>query len=283
MPINPETLLAHDFGEIRHRYGARDAILYALGIGLGRDPLDDNDLAFLDETRLKVMPSFAVTLSSPGMWIRDPSFGINFGKLVHSAQSAWFHNQLPAEAQVVGTAKVMQLTDRGEGRGAELVLKRLIRDGDSGLLYCSLLQTLLLRGDGGFGGPPTERQVSVIPDRKPDQEFAFETSRRAALIYRLSGDWNPLHINPETARNAGFERPILQGLASYGIASIAVARALGMDPENVSHLTCRFAGTVTPGDTLHFTIWRTDGGATFQAFVGDRKVLDEGQIQWTNI
>jgi acyl dehydratase len=281
MPLNPAALLAHDFGDTSHSYTARDAILYALGVGLGRNPLDNDELIFLDETRLRVLPSFAVTLCSPGMWIRDPEFGVDFGKLVHSAQAAWFPNPLPAKADVIGTAKVMELSDRGEGRGADLTLERTIRDRESGTIYCRLQQSLLLRGDGGFGGTPSERKASVIPNHEPDHQCAFATSPRAALIYRLSGDWNPLHIDPATAKNAGFERPILHGLASYGMAAIAVSRALGIAAETVCQLSCRFAGPIIPGDTLSFAVWRTCEGATFNARVGDRKVLDEGQIQWT--
>ncbi len=281
MAINAQALLAHDFGEMRQHVEPRDAILYALGVGLGQDPLSDADLAFLDETRLRTLPTFGVTLTTPGMWIRAPEFGVDFGKLVHAAQMAWFPTPLSATADVVGTAKVVALSDRGEGRGAELVLEREIQDAQTGAVYCRLHQTLLLRGDGGFGGAPAARPASLIPDRAHDADFSWETSPRAALIYRLSGDWNPLHIDPATAQRAGFDRPILHGLASYGIAGVAVSRALGKDPATMTQLGCRFSGIVTPGDTLSFHIWRDGNRAVFQAFVGDRKVLDEGLLTWT--
>ncbi|MDR6834090.1 MULTISPECIES: MaoC/PaaZ C-terminal domain-containing protein [unclassified Sphingopyxis] len=280
MAFQPDRLLAHDFGEARQSYTARDAILYALGLGLGHDPLDDSDLVFLDETRLKLLPSFAVTLCSPGMWIRDPAFGVDFRRLVHSAQAADYHAPLPAAADVVGTAKVVSLFDRGGGRGAVLELERRIADAASGEAYCTLRQTLLLRGNGGFGGPPPPASSSVIPDVEPSAHASVPLSTRAALIYRLSGDWNPLHIDPAFARSAGFDRPIMHGLGSYGVAGAAVARALGRDPATLSHLACRFSGIVLPGDTLQFTIWPTSDGAAFRAHVGDRLVLDEGQAAW---
>lgn len=282
MAINIEALLAHDFGTMQQDYAARDAILYALGVGLGRDPLNEDDLTFLDETRLKVIPTFAVTLTTPGMWIRDPAFGVDFGKLVQIAQMAWFPNMLPPSARVTGTARIASLTDRGPDRGAVLVVERHINDAVTGTPYCHLLQTLLLRGDGGFGGGATPRDTKLVPERPHDFDFAFKTSSRAALIYRLSGDLNPLHIDPDTARRAGFAQPILHGLASYGIAGFAVSRALGKDPTKICCLGTRFASAVVPGETLSFRIWQTaTGGALFQALSDERKVLDEGHIEWS--
>ena len=128
MPIQPDRLVGYRLPEIAQTYAPRDAILYALGVGLGHDPCAREDLKFLVEDGLEVLPTFAVTLSSPGMWIRAPEFGVDFVKLVHSEQAAWFHAPLPPEADVVGSAEVLSLTDRGPGRGAVLVLERKIRD-----------------------------------------------------------------------------------------------------------------------------------------------------------
>ena len=281
--IDPEAIFAHDFGRPEQQFAARDTILYALGLGLGSDPLDVRELRFLDERQLSVLPSFAVTLCSPGMWIREPKLGVDFGKLVHSAQFAEFPNSMPPSAKVIGTARVTSLTDRGEGRGAVLVLARTIADALDGTLYCRLEQTLLLRGDGGFGGPAAPRTEALLPDRLADVVFSSPTSPRAALIYRLSGDWNPLHLDPGIAEQAGFARPILHGLASYGIAGVAVSHAMGCDPANVARLGCRFSGVVLPGDSLDFQVWKTAAkSAQFVAFVGDNKVLDGGEIAWHN-
>lgn len=279
--IDPAAIFAHEFGHPAQRYSARDAILYALGLGLGADPLDAGDLRFLDERALAVLPTFAVTLCSPGMWIREPRLGVDFARLVHAAQRAEFPAPLPAECEVRGSARVLSLTDRGEGRGAALVLERTISDATSGTCYCRLEQSLLLRGNGGFGGPPPEPSLAVAPSGEPDLIAEVATSPRAALIYRLSGDWNPLHFDPAVAKAAGFDRPILHGLASYGVAGVAVSRALGRDPAALSQLSCRFSGVVLPGDRLTFRIWR-DGvqAPQFEAFVGSRKVLDAGTIAW---
>lgn len=279
--LNEAAIFAYDFGSPQESYTARDAILYALGIGLGHDPLDRQGLRFLDERDLAVLPTFAVTRCTPGMWICDPALGVDFGKLVHAAQWAIFPNPLPPQANVRGEAEVVSLTDRGAGKGAVLVLERRILDAQSGALYCRLRQTLLLRGDGGFGGKPDERRDAPLPDSGPDSVLSYPTSPRAALIYRLSGDWNPLHLDPDFAARAGFERPILHGLASYGISGVAVSRALGRDPATVAQLACRFSGVVMPGDVLEFRVWNSAADAArFSAYVGDRKVLDNGDIAW---
>lgn len=277
----PDAIRGYDFGLREQSYSARDAILYALGVGLGDDPCDTHDLRFLDERALSVLPTYAVTLCSPGMWIADPALGVHFGKLVHFAQAAEFGEALPPEGKVQGTARVLSLTDRGEGRGAVLVLEREIRNAETGALHCRLQQTLLLRGDGGFGGDPAPRGAKFEPATPAGNVGTYAVSRRAALIYRLSGDWNPLHLDPAFAAKAGFDRPILQGLASYAIAGVAVSRALGRDPAQVSRLACQFSGIVLPGDDITFEIWNAaDDTARFRALVGDRKVLDDGTIDW---
>jgi acyl dehydratase len=278
MTFRPDLLLAHVFPEKRQNYAKRDTILYALGIGLGRNPLDLADLDYLLEDRLRALPTFAVTLGTLGMWITDRQFGVDYGKLVHYEQAATFHAQVPPEADIVSLAHVASVTDRGENRGAIVIIEREISDSVRGTLLCTLRQTLLLRADGGFGGAPPSQVPPRIPNREADVLVSFVTEARAALIYRLSGDWNPLHSDPEVGRRAGFDRPILHGLASYGIAGVAIARACGLKPEQVTSLGCRFTGVVFPGDTLEFKIWREPGGAAFQGFVGDRKTLDQGYV-----
>jgi len=274
MTLQAEDILAHRFDEIRQSYAPRDAILYALGVGLGADPLDTDELGYLLETNLRVLPSFAITLASPGMWIRDPRFGVTFSKLVHSAQATAFFNELPPSASVRTTPRIVSLRDRGPGKGAVLDIERTIEDQKTGLAYCTTRQTLLLRADGGFGGEAPDKDAAPRPpDRAADHIVEFKTSSRAALIYRLSGDLNPLHADPEFARKAGFDRPILHGLASYGAAAFVLAKTIG---GRLSSLQCRFSGIVFPGDTLEFHIWNLEDRVVFLANSGARAVLDRG-------
>lgn len=278
MTFDPDRVLAHSFPEVRHRYAERDAILYALGIGLGADPLNRDDLAFLYEPDLRVLPTMAVTLASPGMWVRDPSLGIDWVRLLHAGQSAWFPQPLAPNGDVVSRARVASLDDRGEGKGAILVVERNIHDAASDELLCRVEQTIMLRGNGGYSKATAKRaELEPMPERAPDHEASFAISPRAALIYRLSGDYNPLHIDPEIATRAGFERPILHGLASYGVAGWMILRELAQfRPERLASLSVRFAGVVYPGDTVTFSMWRDGSRVRFLARVGERKVLDQG-------
>jgi hypothetical protein len=179
MPIRPDLLLAHASPQVRHAYQERDAILYALGVGLGAEP---SDLPFVLEDRLRTLPTYAVTLGSPGLWIKQPEFGVDFAKLVHYEQAAFFHSPLLPACEIVASARVAAVQDRGEGNGALVIVERAIRDASSKVLYCELRQTLLLRGDGGFGGTPARRQPSLIPDRPRDAFATYPIDPRAALI-----------------------------------------------------------------------------------------------------
>ena len=157
MSFNPKALSEYPFEEIRQSYTQKDAILYALGLGLGADPLNSVELDYLLETRLKVLPTMSVTLATPGMWIKDPALGVTFTKLVHSAQKTIFHTPLKPAANVKAIPKVSALYDRGEGRGAICVVERDIVDCDDDTHFSTIKQTLLLRADGGFGGPPHQK------------------------------------------------------------------------------------------------------------------------------
>lgn len=277
MAFEPARLLSHQFAQQRQAYTPRDAILYALGLGFGRDPLDQDELDYLVEDRLKVWPTFGVTLGSQGLWVRDPALGIDWVRLVHAAQDAHFHAPLPPEGTIVSDARIRSVNDRGAGKGALVTLERDVRDAASETLYCTLTQTLLLRGNGGFGGELAPADpLAPVPDRRPDASVAIDTSPRAALIYRLSGDRNPLHADPAVARAAGFERPILHGLASYGMAARAVVGVEHANPSRLTRLAVRFVGVVYPGDRLDFAIWADGPLRYFQAHVDSRLVLDRG-------
>lgn len=281
MAFDPERLKNWAFPEIRHRYTARDAIIYALGVGLPLTPGDSEDLNFLLEDRLKVLPTFAVTLASPGMWVRTPELEINWVKLLHSAHAARFETPLPREGEVVGRARIKSLHDRGADKGAVCVVERRIEDAASGALYCTVDQTLMLRANGGFGGeaPPREDRPAP-PERAPDHVETVTLSPRAALIYRLSGDLNPLHADYQVAKKAGFDRPMMHGLGSYGLTgALIVMRLCDGDPTALKELSLRFSGIIYPGDEVRFSFWKEGGEVVFDAMVGERRVLDQGRAR----
>lgn len=278
MAFDAQRLLDWNFGEKRQSYDARDAIIYALGVGLPITPGESDDLDYLIEDRLTVLPSYAVTLATPGMWPKEPALEIVWEKVLHMAHAVTFHTPLPSEAEVVSTARVTEIFDRGADKGAVCYLVRDITDAHDGTLYTTITQTVALRGEGGFGGDPLPRaERPVMPERDPDHAESVTTSERAALIYRLSGDLNPLHADYDAARRGGFDRPILHGLASYGTACAVILRAFcDGDPTRMKTLNLRFAGVVMPGDRLDFSCWKEGERVLFEVRVGDRVVIDQG-------
>lgn len=276
MTINPEQLLAAMIPRIEQRYSPRDCIIYALGIGVGLDPMDEADLPFVDETRLKVEPTMANVLGYPGFWQRDPSFGLDWVKTVHGEHAVRIHKALPSEGHVAGTSHIVDLVDKGEGRGALIFVERAITDQANGELLATVQQTVFCRGDGGFGGPAKALPAPhLISERTPDTHIDLPTSPQTALIYRLSGDYNQLHSNPATARAAGFERPILHGLATFGVTGHGLVKRLAdSDPTALRAMGGRFSSPVFPGDTLRIEIWRDGPGrATFRTTVPARQVV----------
>lgn len=278
MAFDGKRLMDWGFEEKTQSYDFRDAILYALGVGMPLSPGKSDDLNFLLEDRLRVLPSFAVVLATPGMWPKIPELEIDWVKVLHMAHAVRFETPLPPAARVKSRAFISELWDRGTEKGAVCVLKRQVVDAESGAVYCTIDQTVAMRGDGGFGGDPMPRAPRpAMPDRAPDYRESVPTSERAALIYRLSGDYNPLHSDYDVGRKAGYDRPILHGLASYGTACAVILRAFcGGDPARMKSLDLRFTGVVFPGDRLDFSFWKEGGRVLFEAKVGDRLVLGQG-------
>ena len=198
-------------------------MLYALGVGLGHDPINEDELAFVYEKNLKVLPTMAAVLGYVGFWARDLDTGIDWVKLVNGEQGFVLHRPLKPDGVVIGHQRITEVVDKGAGKGALVYTERKITDKASGELIATVTQTSFCRGDGGFGGPPRETPPPhPIPERAPDAVCDLGTRPEAALIYRLSGDRNPLHADPAVAKAAGFERPILHGLATFGVAGHAV-------------------------------------------------------------
>jgi acyl dehydratase len=286
MPIVYEKLLALKVPDVTQVYTERDAILYALGLGLGRDPTDENELPFVYEKNLKVLPTFAAVLAWPGFWVRDLDTGIDWVRVVAGEQRLVLHRSLERHGAVVGRTRITEVIDKGAGRGAHVYSERELIDGVSGEKIATVSQTTICRGDGGFGGPSrSSPAVHRVPDRVPDLVCDRETRPEAALIYRLSGDPNPLHVDPAVAKAAGFPRPILHGLASFGIACHGILKCLcDHDPGRLKSIAGRYSAPVFPGETIRTEIWRDGLRVSFRVRVVERDViaLDNGCCELTD-
>jgi acyl dehydratase len=274
MPLDPERLLAHPIPEVRHTLARKDVMLYALSVGLGQDPMDDWQRRFVFEKDLVALPTMAVVLGYPGFWLGDRATGVNAAKVLHGEQSITLHRPLPVEGVVVGRTRITGLIDRGAEKGAILYSARDLTDGE-GRALATLESTSVLRGDGGFGGPSGPvRQPHAIPDRPHDAALALATRPEQALLYRLNGDYNPLHADPAVAARGGFPRPILHGLCTLGVVGHALLRlACGGAPERLRHLALRFSAPVFPGETIETRVWNEGAGRfAFAARVTERDV-----------
>lgn len=283
MAIDYDRLKAWPFQPIEQTYSERDAMLYALGLGLGADPDDPAQLDFVYEKNLKVLPTMAMVLGTPRFWQSDPRTGIDAVRVVHGEQALVVHRPLPRAARIRAQTRVTAIVDKGREKGALIAVQRTVADAATDEPLATVDAITFARGDGGFGDrgdrlPEPHR----IPDRTPDATEWMQTTPQSALIYRLCGDINPLHADPEVARKAGFARPLLHGLATMGIAGYAVLKAFGgRRPESLRSLRVRFTAPVYPGDRVRTDLWRDGNVAAFRSYVDERKamVLDAGRAE----
>jgi len=275
MTIVYEKLIALEVPQAEQSYGAKDCILYALGIGLGHDPTNEDELAFVYEKNLKVLPTMGTVLGHPGFWAREYDTGINWLKIVNGEQGITLHRPLGKEGTVVGRLRIVEVIDKGPGKGALVLSERKVTDEATGEAVATVTQTTFCRADGGFGGPPRQAPAPHrIPQRAPDAVCDLATRPEATLIYRLSGDRNPLHADPAVAKQAGFPRPIMHGLGNFGIAGHAVLKTFcGYDPQKLTAFACRFSAPVFPGETLRTEMWRDDRIVSFRSVVVERGVI----------
>jgi acyl dehydratase len=286
MAIDYQHLMQRPFPVVRQAYTRRDTILYALGIGLGADPIDRDQLAFVYENGLKALPTMANVLGFPGFWAKEADTGIDWRRLVHGEQSITLHRPLAPRGEFVATNRVSALYDKGAGKGAILCQERVIRDAATDEPIATVEQLTVLRGDGGFGGPAgSPPPPHSIPERAPDAVCDLATLPQAALIYRLNGDDNPLHADPAVAAAAGFARPILHGMCTMGVACHAVLRTvLGYDTARLRAMRTRFTAPVTPGETIRTEIWVDGTVVSFRSTAMERDVvvLNAGRIDVTD-
>lgn len=268
----------------------RDTLLYALGVGAGPD-----ELALVTENSheldQQVLPTFAVIVAAPFAVL--PKVGKpSYATMLHGGQEVRIVRPLQPAGKLLVTAEVTELQDKGAGNNAIVVLTGSGTDPDSGDLVTQTVTTLVFRGQGGFGGDAGVSPVRVqIPDGPADEEVVDDTDERLPLIYRLSGDRNPLHSDPWFAREkAGFPKPIMHGLCTYGVVGRGLVRTLcGGDPTRLTALAVRFSAPVFPGDRLVTSVWRREKGeAVFRTEAQTpgapqrRVVLDGGRAQIGN-
>ena len=278
MPIFYPDVLAQGTEPRTFSYGDSEVMLYALGIGLGADPMNEDELRFVTEKSLKVVPTAATVLARaagrgqplprpPGHRESAP----NFLMLVHGEQKVELHRPLPASGTFTVQSRTIGAFDKGADKGAILVNETVWTDAD-GEKVATLTGSSFCRADGGFGGPSEGApEPHPIPTRKPDATLEYDTRPDQALLYRLNGDRNPLHSDPESAKKSGFPRPILHGLCTYGITCRAVLEAVaGFDPDQIRSHQARFSAPVFPGERLSIDLWRDGKEISFEARVAAR-------------
>jgi acyl dehydratase len=290
MPLDYAKLMSVKFEPTTAQYSKKDTILYALGLGVGSvDPCDANELKYVYERQLVALPTLAVTLAAGAMKLAEPEFGVNYQLLLHAEQSLLVHKPLPVEGTVASQITIDEIYDKGAAKGAIMYMTRKLYDQASGDLLVTMGTVSFLRGDGGFGGKSdgAPKPQPVPSDRPADLTASVPVSLNQALIYRLAGDYNPLHIDPEIARVAGFDRPILHGLCAYGMVGRALIKVLcGDDPTRLRRLDVRFTSPVYPGEPLHIEIWNVGAGAAaFRLVASERKVVveDFGRVEYESL
>ena len=276
MTIDPDKLYNWPFEEIEQVYTNRDAIVYALGLGFNSDPINEGQLDFTFEERdFKTVPTMAAVLCSPGFWLRDPESGIIWQKVLHGEQAIELHRPLPPSASLKARTRITDIIDKGEGKGALIFTERTLVDVATNEALATLKSTTFARGDGGFEKTSrSQPKPHVLPDRNPDEVCDLPTLPQAALIYRLSGDLNPLHADPKVAAEAGFDRPILHGLCTLGVSGHAILKTYcGYDPGKFKSLKLRFSSPVFPGETIRTEMWRDGDQISFRARALERDIV----------
>ena len=259
----------------KYAYTDREVMLYAYGIGLGADPMDEKELAFVNEAcatprALKVVPTFA----SVAAWGAGPGeMNLNRVLVVDGERDITFHQSLATAAHIIADSSVREVYDKGKDKGVVINHQTVLKN-EKGEKLATLVASRFARGDGGFGGPNlTQPEPHKMPSRAPDKTVDISTRPDQALIYRLCGDRNPLHSDPEFAKKAGFPQPILHGMCTYGITCRGVLQTYAdYDPAAFKQHAVRFSSPVYPGETVTMEMWKDGNVISFEAKVKARGV-----------
>ncbi len=271
MPIDRDLALAASYPEGKGSYDEDDIILYHLGLGAGNPPTDPNELEYTFEKNLKVLPTYAVvapTGTDIDNFLNTPGLDFNPAMMLHGEQDIEIHKPLPTKASYKAQMRIADIFDKGKAALCIMEIKATEDSGDP--LFTARVSTFL-RGEGGFGGPAGPKAQNVAPDREPDGVVEVPTLPQLALLYRLNGDKNPLHADPEYAKMAGFDQPIIHGLCSYGITCKAIVdNVLGGDVSRVARYQARFADVAFPGETYVISYWEGEGKIFIKAHSKER-------------
>ena len=281
MTINPGAVVGKSLPPIEAEWASVDVILYHLALGAGNPPTSSSELAYTYESDLKVLPSFAVVsaLESLSGLFSIPGLEINPATILHGEQSLSVSKPLPIEARVTHQPRIAAIYDKG--KGALIDLETETREKANGELLAVSRWGIFARGAGGFGGDPGPKAGAPQPEDPSDLEFTITTLPQQALLYRLTGDKNPLHADPQFAAAVGFERPILHGLCTYGmVLKGLVDHALEGKVDAISDYSARFAGVLYPGETITVRVWKGEDGVSFAARCAQRNesVLTHGRL-----
>ncbi len=272
MAIDYRHLMSLQRRDCAFRYRDQEAMLYALGVGMGRDPLDEKELDFVFERgALKTLPSMATTLANVPLLT---GCGWDYTRVLHGEEGLVLHRPLPPAAELVADARVVEAYDKGPDKGALIYTETKVRDRSDGELLFTQTRGIFARGDGGFGGATgSSPSPHAVPQRPPDTSHVRETRPDQALLYRLAGDRNPLHADPALARKVGFPVPILHGLCTFGVACAALLEVVcDYDHTRIAGLDVRFSAPVYPGDAITTDMWIDADLVSFECRVEERGV-----------
>ena len=273
MPTTYEKLKALRVDGMAFSYTPRDVMLYALSVGMGRDPLDAQELKYVFEKEPpKVVPTLACVVSRTNLML---AAGLDRTKVVHGEQALRLYRPLPPAAKLVASSRVSGVHDKGEGKGVVIYVDTDVKDAETGEELYALRQGIFARGDGGMGGDAGPAPVPhAMPTRAPDLVMTADTRADQALLYRLNGDMNPLHADPELAARAGYKAPILHGLCSYGHACRAVVETMcDWDPTRIAGFDVRFSSPVYPGETFETQMWQDGNVVSFRCRIVERDII----------
>ena len=280
MPINYDQLKNWTFEDRTDTYSVRDSMIYALTLGYADDLSCPDDLRYVYERDTLAVPTMLATIGAPGAWATNPVLGINWVKLLHGEHRMRFHARVRPEASVTSRTRVTRVVDKGADKGALVVTEREISDAADGTLVATVEHVSFCRADGGFGqGDEAPQALPRVPQDEPTAVVALKTTTQAAALYRLNGDLNPIHLLPDMARKAGFDRPILHGLCTYGMAARGLIRLFcPVNPERMKSFAVRFSAPFYPGETLVIEAWQRGHMVHFRALSRERSlvVLDNG-------